>query len=831
VTLEDATLENVKREDVKTPRVHVSRFTFHTLATHRQLKVHPIYLITLCAVALRLFRLESPPLWGDEALTASRVTGSFRDLLDILQRDSFPPLHYEIYWAIARVFWLTPVVMRAVPVISGILMVPAMYFLARQIVARHTALWVAAFTACSAYMMVYSRDAKMYPHTWLMTTLMAGSFLWWLRRWHDGGTHLRRIGWMMWVACGLACVGLHATGLFVIALLPIFAITCRRPHWKTGLMTLMGLAVIGIGIGGYYWRFNKVEERTERETIEDASGFGWLTSYNQGRSGPDDVLYATTAYLISWEWPRDVDARLVPRARLTWMETASVALLVLAGLGMFPWPERWRGIAPSPGTPGEGRGEGDFRQPDPPDTSVPDQKITLTLTLSRSTGRGDEDGEPWWRILLWLSLWLVVPSYVFYCKSIRGFLGPEDWLAEPASWFGGRWWPIAAALALAAALCLFWRPKRWHWAINLLVLMIVAAADVWLIAIACRHPQHIVALDWSDAWADPRILAIAVVVLPLLAYLAASTPWRRVAALAQFLAVAAIVLGLCALLESMFTDDPDRSWWLPRYMGVIWPAFAIGLCALLARLPSRALRWTAFGILLGVNLSHAGERILDGTEMPIDRLARDLVNSDMDRLDPIGAEGVEPLRPAGPGLGPGGRRPFGGPGDARTLRWHPLYQADVADVEPGDATRLTANVRVYAPMQARSIGGPGAGTLMTAMGKYYLAMLADQNIPPSQIRMWPIGTFFDINRPGSSRQGMLDAGEVVADVRSHTNLRKIILWDAIEPGGTFPAGIIDPVQRQLGRSWQFRGEETFEVRDHWYWQDMATWRRRVYVRR
>jgi hypothetical protein len=115
--------------------------------------LHPIYPLILLAILLRMMLVPTrPPLWGDEAMTYSRVCGSFRDMLDYLQRDGFVPLHYEIYWLLAHFFRLDPILMRLVPELAGVATVPAIYWLSRQFVGKKTGLLVAAFTTLSAFM-------------------------------------------------------------------------------------------------------------------------------------------------------------------------------------------------------------------------------------------------------------------------------------------------------------------------------------------------------------------------------------------------------------------------------------------------------------------------------------------------------------------------------------------------------------------------------------------------------------------------------------------------------------------------------------------------------
>ncbi len=177
--------------------------------------------ITVFAGILRFTLLNRPAIWYDEAATFSRISGSFQELLDVLQHDGFTPLHYELYWLLAQVFKMTPFVMRFVPALAGTLMVPAMYLLARQLVATRTALLAAAFAACSGFLLAYSRDAKMYSHFWLMCTLNVACLLWWL------GTQ-KLIAWFGWVAAGVAMIGLHMPGFVLLGLQPLFLLTRSR---------------------------------------------------------------------------------------------------------------------------------------------------------------------------------------------------------------------------------------------------------------------------------------------------------------------------------------------------------------------------------------------------------------------------------------------------------------------------------------------------------------------------------------------------------------------------------------------------------------------------
>ncbi len=223
-------------------------------------------------------------------MTFARSTAGYQDLLDRLQIDGFTPLHYEFYWWIGQgmplaphvalhrgPILLTPRVMRTVPALFGTLMVPAIYFLAFQVFRRRpVALLASLLTACSAYMMVYSRDAKMYMDLWLFATLHIACLLWWL----DSS---KRIAWLAWLATGLAMGGLHASGLAILLIEPIILLTARRHRWHQTLLLLIGVAIIGAGPAGYYLGFNKFVERTDEETGSwDASGLEWIRQWQSG---------------------------------------------------------------------------------------------------------------------------------------------------------------------------------------------------------------------------------------------------------------------------------------------------------------------------------------------------------------------------------------------------------------------------------------------------------------------------------------------------------------------------------------------------------------------
>jgi hypothetical protein len=511
--------------------------------------------LTLLAAVIRFFSLSSPCLWYDEARVYYRVCGTYGQLLECLRTDGFGPLHYEMVWVMVRGLaipsmivkwhWLVrlfpslqnanpaalfpgPVMMRFIPALTGTLMVPAVYFLSRQMLPIRTALLAAGFTACSAFLIFYSRDSKMYMETWLLITLGMGSLLWWFRT--DRST-----AWLCWIACFAAACGIHATSMIALPISLLFLLSQKTLRWQKALLWLLGIAVIAAGPIGYYEKFNTFQDRASENWHN--SELAWIEIYNHDRTGPDLYRYLGSTMLIGWEWPRDNALRFIEPARVDVPIALMTVLAIILIAAIFPWPRRWRG----------------------------NQAIE---TLPQAP----------WRTVLWLSLWLAVPTYAFYCRSITGFAGPVEWFHAVLDLF-----PDDLRTVLA--------DHQWPWAV------LGMATGAGILAMTRRDGSRSLLLRGLQ-----MLAVFAVVVAVLWAMYLALAPAARAAAEA---------------------DKPWESVWVPRYIGMIWPALALTVAALLMRLPTRPVRISAIAVLVGVNLYFGGERIFGQTEPPVQLMAAD----------------------------------------------------------------------------------------------------------------------------------------------------------------------------------------------------------------
>ena len=347
--------------------------------------------------------------------------------------------------------------------------------------------------------------------------------------------------------------------------------------------------------------------------------------------------------------------------------------------------------------------------------------------------------------------------------------------------FAGRW---AGVLLYTAAACativVLGERRRW----------VAAAALLVVIILAC----NLMVLPWYVGAADRAATAVLILGVALLFHFGGENFRQRMLNTALLCGICVVALLFCQVVYKFADAHPAGSVWMPRYLGMTWPAFAIAMCILANRLPWRALRLGIFGLLIVVNLDQfasriasnfsvdpAGRLLVTGSEPPIDLMARDVIDSDAPRRETIGG---------------------------RTVIWLPQ-----------------SSTRVYAQSIAHFPPGPGYGWLSGTVGQYELATLGTMPLTPPQFRTMrpgPNAFFFNFQRNTTPQF-------VGRDVARHPGIDRVIVWDNAPPPKVVDQP--DPLIRRLGGSWELISDERFEVMDHWRWLRIATARRREYHRR
>ena len=776
-----------------------------------------LLLLTLIGGVLRFTQLDKPTIWGDEAATYGRVAGTYQQMLDQLVDASFPPLHYEIDWWIGQGFpyWgrieskaitlpdgqsltqrdfiptkelvpggirLTPFVLRFIPALCGTLFIPALYFLSRQLFGRRVSLVSATLACFSAYLLNYSRDAKMYMDFWLVMTLHVGCLLLWLR--------VRRpLPWLLWVVSGVTMVGLHASGFAILAVdamiflttphrsfkawltisqsigwaswLPVAGVgewrrrrnilpdegawqryivwprlAYRRFRWPIGIFFAIGLIPIfatAYGPLGFYSQFdNRYERVTERDRSPivniDELGIGWVGPYNAGRTLSDYVLYTTSAYLTAWEWPRDLPmqpasddrAHVEPRT-FNLLRAAVVTLIALLAIGLVPWRKIF--------APKQARLE----------RMTQDRRVFAPFVRRRT---------------LWIGVWLVVIPFAIYAQSTV--------------------WPSSLPDAVSSLILknppdVRWPRMRMPFNQSLWAFYADGSGKTEL-----TKSAHDAWRDYSAAFTRDNIAWPACILLAVLFVLLAIAivwRWRLLARSSMRLLLAGIVVLMLVALVSVLPRMANNSLWMPRYVALVLPTFFIAVAALIVRQPARWLRITTLTVFILVNLTQYAARLYAQSEPPSDLIAADVVRGQ--------PQAIVKTQPA-----------------VVTFRAYTNFYPDYRSPEPG------------------------GGTLATPPTRYYLRELSGTDYPANDVRDGAYESHF--NLWNFSREDLIER-----DLKASPQIKTFAVWTGL------PAGAIDqtdPIGDRLKGQFKCVSDQTWLARDHWRWLDRWQLRRRMYVK-
>jgi hypothetical protein len=702
--------------------------------------------ITSISAFLCLNQISHPSLLIDECFTYWRICGTQGELLDTLRNDAFVPLHYELlnwirqgfplgfgYHVVPGGTLMTPALMRIVPAISGIVMTPVMYFLARQIFNRRTALIAATFIACSAYQLFFSHYAKMYAPAWMLATLMVACSIWWMRT-------SERVAWLCWVASGIAAGGFHAITLLLVPLAPLYFISMGRFRgWRIPLL-IWGLVLICIGPAVYYGVYNKwtqnsggivpgVVGKTNDDADWTSSGLGWLESVDNSLRAPFNAL---NNYLSGFDWT-ELDDLEHPSVFVEKFSTAMVALAIVTYgvffFGAVPWPY-----------------------------------------LKKQT---DRPTQPWWRSLLWVLLWLVMPVYgFFYCRSVPDFNPPWVWLQSLGDFLRPLWWEASIVAVVVAALLGFIPRSAKFVAIPLLLvgvtLLVISATNHWSWMVYADMPGN-------------KFAAIALIAATLFHY-SAPTFRDRFLQLAKLLAVVGVLL-LCSttmyfawtwMHDISMRKHPDLPWqsvWHVRYVAIVMPAVWLAAAALVARLPTRVLRIAVVAMICSYNLANGLAREYASSEAPLDRVTAD------------------------------------------------IYQS-----QPDSPTRTYFDMsQVF------------SNTFYRPLALYNACIAAKIEPAPAEFRVgasWPFeyGSAAEIFKSRCIYNNSISSDQVKSDVTKNPEISRVIIWETDRNGSwsDFGSDAADPTRVGLNNKWTIVSNEEIICRWNWDWTDRWWFRRREF---
>lgn len=222
--------------------------------------------LMILGAVLRLYGIGAQSLWIDEMLTlrAGNIGGQLglREALSNIQG----PLHTVLIHWLARISaseWL----LRLPSALAGILLIPVIYHLARELSGRRAGLFAAAITTVSPFSIWYSQEVRNYAFVMLFSA--ASSLLAWRIL-----TGVRR-RWILYVLSSAAAIYSNLSGIFVVAGHSLFAALDPGVRGRTLLRWALAVCLVAVlfapfgivGVMGWV----SVDEVAERVTLAPAA--------------------------------------------------------------------------------------------------------------------------------------------------------------------------------------------------------------------------------------------------------------------------------------------------------------------------------------------------------------------------------------------------------------------------------------------------------------------------------------------------------------------------------------------------------------------------------
>ena len=209
-----------------------------------------LVLITLLALALRLFRLDAQSLWYDEGFSVYLARMGLAEIAARTAADIQPPLYYYLLHGWMQLFGGSSGTLRGFSLLFGVLSVPLSFAVARRLFGGHLAgLLAALLMAVSPLHIWYSQELRMY--TLLTFLALLSSYLLLLivgRAEPVPSNRPGRVGvdlflWIAFTLVTVAALYTHYFAFFVLAFQGVYLLVAwGRQGFHPARLGLVGMA-------------------------------------------------------------------------------------------------------------------------------------------------------------------------------------------------------------------------------------------------------------------------------------------------------------------------------------------------------------------------------------------------------------------------------------------------------------------------------------------------------------------------------------------------------------------------------------------------------------
>lgn len=215
---------------------------------------HPLLLISLFGLLLRLPNLGRDSLWLDEAISYLAAQLPLAQILNNTVQSSHPPLYYLLLSGWSRAVPGSDAALRGLSLAWGVLLIPLIGYFVRELFAnRRVALLVALMVAVSPFHILYSHELRMY--TLLMFLVTLGTWGYWQVRREQSSAN-----WLLFALVWTAAVYTHLFALLALGAVNLHAMTeqgRRTLFWRVFFVSA------GIGVLFAPWLLSVLAESNQ----------------------------------------------------------------------------------------------------------------------------------------------------------------------------------------------------------------------------------------------------------------------------------------------------------------------------------------------------------------------------------------------------------------------------------------------------------------------------------------------------------------------------------------------------------------------------------------
>jgi len=152
------------------------------MSKHLDLGKIAIIAVIILAFALRIYRLDYQSIWYDEGVSIYYSSQNLNDLIVGVSTDNHPPLHSLLLYCWLKLTGQSEFSARFLSLISGVLSVPLLFWLGRELFDRGVSALAAFLLGISPFHIWFSQEARMYTLAALLSLGSVYAFVLLLRK-------------------------------------------------------------------------------------------------------------------------------------------------------------------------------------------------------------------------------------------------------------------------------------------------------------------------------------------------------------------------------------------------------------------------------------------------------------------------------------------------------------------------------------------------------------------------------------------------------------------------------------------------------------------------